>query len=124
MEEASHSCSDILRDNYTVFEEHESVSSRQLSFALPVFFWDVFLVVVFQDTRAFLGGSDCCCLRHQQLKVSREILLRFPYRVSEDQSFGSSAVVLGTCPIFIYWTLFTPTYLARLTAGTSSEEGF
>ena len=39
------------------------------------------------------------------------------------QSFGSSAVVLGACPIFINWTLLTPAYFAQLTAGTSSMDG-
>ena len=39
------------------------------------------------------------------------------------QLFCSIASTLGACPIFIYWTLFTPTYLAQLNAGTSKTDG-
>ena len=41
----------------------------------------------------------------------------------KSQLFCSTASTLGACPIFIYWTLFTPTYLAQLIAGTSSTDG-
>ena len=37
--------------------------------------------------------------------------------------FCPIASTLGACPIFIYWTLFTPTYLAQLIAETSSIDG-
>ena len=39
------------------------------------------------------------------------------------QLFCSIASTLGACPIFLYWTLFTPTYLAQLIAGTSNTDG-
>ena len=39
------------------------------------------------------------------------------------QLFCSIASTLGACPIFIYWTIFTPTNLAQLIAGTSNTDG-
>ena len=39
------------------------------------------------------------------------------------QLFCSIASTLGACPIFIWWTRFTPTYLAQLIARTSSIDG-
>ena len=39
------------------------------------------------------------------------------------QLFCWIASTLDACPILIHWTLFTPTYLAQLIAGTSSTDG-
>ena len=81
-----------------------------------------------------------CCCRSRQTSVLRRLgsvvvpvssyceyvancfsvfLTAFP----RSQSLGSSASTFGAWPIFMYWTLLKPTFLAQLTAGTSNTDG-
>ena len=88
----------------------------------------------------YSSGMLSCCCRSRHTNVLRRLgllvvsvinncrsvancfsvsLTAFP----RSQLFCSTASTLSACPIFIYWTLFTPTYLAQLIAGTSSTDG-
>ena len=88
----------------------------------------------------YASGMLSCCCRSRHTNVLRRLgslvvsvisncksvancfsvsLTAFP----RSQLFCSIASTLGACLIFINWTLFTPTYLAQLIAGTSNTDG-
>ena len=99
-----------------------------------------YLVESFLLYMVYSSGMLSCCWRSRHTSVFRRLgsfvvsdisywrsvekffsvsLTAFP----RSQLFCSSASTLGAWPIFMYWTLLTPTYLAQLMAGTSRTDG-
>ena len=87
---------------------------------------DSFLLCIWYSS----GIISCCCLSMHTRVFSRlgSFVVSFTSNCrsvekffsvsrtacSKFQSFCSSAAIRGACPIFTYWTLFTPTYSANL----------
>ena len=64
MEEADYCVPQVLRDNYSIFEEYQSVSGGELFLIHDVFFGHVVVLLAFQTYQRFEEARVVCGLRH------------------------------------------------------------
>ena len=80
------------------------------------------MLVAFKAEKRFEAARVISCLVSKNGKAAEKFISVSLTAFPKSQSVGSSAVAFDAWRIFTYWKFLTPTYFAKMVAGTSKTD--